>query len=93
MSSSRQIFGEPTNNDPGKSMVEPRRFESLGHQKSSLASLWRRGQDEEGGTMLPASELPAIPSALEPKSALYSTPLPIPSMVVLSIVRARYPFQ
>lgn len=61
---------------------------SPGRQKSSFASLWRRGQDEEDGTKLTVPEQPTIPSALETKSEFYGTPLPIPSMIVLSIVRA-----
>lgn len=47
--------------------------------------------DGEGGFDASAllAERPAIPSALQPAEA-YTTPLPLLSMVVLSIVRTTY---
>jgi hypothetical protein len=56
--------------------------------KPSFTSRWRSGQDEEGGIAAEVPGRPPIPSALEPKGESYSTPLPVLSMIVLSIVRA-----
>lgn len=61
---------------------------SQAHHRPSFISRWGRGQDEEVGVNPAVSDRPAIPSALEPKGETYSTPLPVLSMVVLSIVRA-----
>ncbi len=57
-----------------------------GNHKPSFTSRWRRSQDEEDGVRPAVPERPPIPSALEPKGELY-TPLPVLSMIVLSIVR------
>ncbi|KAF7795685.1 hypothetical protein EIP86_006850 [Pleurotus ostreatoroseus] len=50
-------------------------------------SRWRSNNalDEEGGVRSPKPERPAIPSALQPPPEVYSTPLPMVSMIVLSI--------
>lgn len=55
--------------------------------KPSFSSLSRSGQDEEDGTGLSGSARLGVPSVLETTGKLYSTPLPISSMIVLSIVR------
>lgn len=62
---------------------------SQGQHRPSFISRWRRTQDvEEGLGPAGTPERPAIPSALEPKGESYSTPLPVLSMIVLSIVRS-----
>ena len=62
-------------------------FSSLLHHRPSFASRWKRGVvDEEAGVSSPRPERPLIPSALQPPPEVYSTPLPILSMIVLSIV-------
>ena len=57
-------------------------------RKPSILSRWSRaGEDEESGLMQPP-ERPAIPSALQAPGEAYATPLPVLSMIVLSIVCA-----
>ena len=58
-------------------------------RKPSLLSRWSRagGGDEESG-ITPTPERPAIPSALQQPGEVYATPLPVLSMIVLSIVCA-----
>jgi hypothetical protein len=98
-STSRRSFGinesalDPNNNTPSSLPgSEQRRILgrisfNQGHHKPSFTSRWRRSQDEEDGVGPAAPGRPPIPSALEPKGDLYSTPLPVLSMIVLSIVR------
>jgi hypothetical protein len=55
--------------------------------RSSFAARWRGVADEEGRlTGMPTSERPPIPSALQPSGEPCTTPLPVLSMTVLSIV-------
>ena len=61
-------------------------FSRLVH-KPSILSRWSRTGDEESG-IAHAPDRPAIPSALQPPNEVYATPLPILSMIVLSIVCA-----
>ncbi|KAI0654384.1 major facilitator MFS-1 [Cubamyces menziesii] len=58
-------------------------FSRLVH-KPSILSRWSRTGDEESG-IAHAPDRPAIPSALQPPNEVYATPLPILSMIVLSI--------
>ncbi|KAI0760328.1 major facilitator superfamily MFS-1 [Fomes fomentarius] len=51
-------------------------------RKPSILSRWR-GDEESGTSQTP--ERPAIPSALQTSGEAYSTPLPVLSMIVLSI--------
>ncbi|KAI8976598.1 major facilitator MFS-1 [Trametes punicea] len=53
-------------------------------RKPSILSHWSRMSDEESG-MGQTPERPAIPSALQPAREVYATPLPVLSMIVLSI--------
>lgn len=53
-------------------------------RKPSIFSRWK-GDEESGTSQTP--ERPAIPSALQAPGEAYSTPLPVLSMIVLSIVR------
>ena len=60
----------------------PHRPSIVGRPKNMLI-------DEEAASISsPKPERPAIPSALQPPPEVYTTPLPILSMIVLSIVRA-----
>ena len=66
-------------------------FTGVLRHRPSFVERWRTaGGDEEaglGGEMpSPKVERPPIPSALQPTSEVYSTPLPMISMTVLSIV-------
>ena len=55
-------------------------------RKPSILNRWsRNGGDEESG-MTATPDRPAIPSAIQPPGEVYATPLPILSMIVLSIV-------
>lgn len=63
---------------------------SFGHNqhRPSFTARWMSNVDEEGGfSATPTSERPPIPSALQPSGEAYTTPLPVLSMIVLSIVR------
>ncbi|KAL6306396.1 hypothetical protein BKA93DRAFT_824233 [Sparassis latifolia] len=51
--------------------------------KPSFIGRWRGHPDEEVGALTP--ERPPIPSALQPPGEVYATPLPVLSMIVLSI--------
>ncbi|RPD75611.1 major facilitator superfamily MFS-1 [Lentinus tigrinus ALCF2SS1-7] len=54
-------------------------------RKPSILSRWsRHGGDEESG-ITATPDRPAIPSALQPPGEVYATPLPVLSMIVLSI--------
>ena len=71
-------------------------FSSVLKHRPSFVERWRAaGGDEEagvGGEMpSPKVERPPIPSALQPPPEVYSTPLPMISMTVLSIVCPRRP--
>lgn len=60
-------------------------FSSVLKHRPSFVDRWRNaGGDEESGQL--HSPKPPIPSALQPPTEVYSTPLPILSMIVLSIV-------
>ena len=60
---------------------------SFNQSQQSLFSRWRGAQDaEEGLRPVGVPDRPPIPSALEPKGESYRTPLPVLSMIVLSIV-------
>ncbi|KAH9855398.1 major facilitator superfamily MFS-1 [Lenzites betulinus] len=94
----RRVFGPGDSAlDVDEDVVEPQPSESQGARrpsgrvsfsrlvhKPSLLSRWSRNGDEESGTTQ-APERPAIPSALQPSGEVYATPLPILSMIVLSI--------
>ncbi|OBZ67513.1 Protein ZINC INDUCED FACILITATOR 1 [Grifola frondosa] len=54
-------------------------------RKPSFMGRWRGAVDEENGVMSSPSDRPAIPSALQPPGEVYATPLPVLSMIVLSI--------
>ena len=73
---------------PGGTDHHPRLLERVSYSqiqhRPSFISRWRRTQNAEEG--LGAPEMPPIPSALEPKGESYRTPLPVLSMIVLSIV-------
>lgn len=56
-------------------------FNKDGH---SLASRWKNLQNAEGST--PASERAPIPTMMQTQNEVYATPLPVLSMIVLSIV-------
>lgn len=60
-------------------------FSRLVHKPSILSRWSRTGDEESGATETP--ERPSIPSALQPPGEVYATPLPVLSMIVLSIVR------
>ncbi|KAJ7439351.1 hypothetical protein FB451DRAFT_1151677 [Mycena latifolia] len=55
--------------------------------RPSFASRWRNGSNEEGTTTpgTPTSERPPIPTMMQQSGETYATPLPILSMIVLSI--------
>jgi hypothetical protein len=57
--------------------------------RPSFAARWRGGaHDEEAAAdTTPNAERPPIPSALQTAGEAYTTPLPVLSMIVLSIVR------
>lgn len=57
--------------------------------RPSFAARWRNGAEEgaEGELLTPSSERPAIPTVVQPSGEAYTTPLPVLSMIVLSIVR------
>jgi len=61
-------------------------FGSSRHRPSFTAR-WRNNVDEEGGMVMPTSERPPIPTMMQPAGEAYTTPLPVLSMIVLSIVR------
>ena len=62
-------------------------FSNVLKHRPSFIDRWKsQAADEEAN--VPASPKPAIPSALQPPPEVYSTPLPLLSMVVLSIVSA-----
>lgn len=64
-------------------------FSSMLKHRPSFVDRWRNSEgagDEESGGAMPSPK-PAIPSALQPSPEVYSTPLPMLSMIVLSIVR------
>jgi hypothetical protein len=66
-------------------------FTSVLKHRPSFVERWRTaGGDEEAGPSgelpSPKVERPPIPSALQPSSEVYSAPLPMISMTVLSIV-------
>lgn len=64
---------------------------SIPYRSSILNKLKGTAGDEESGSIRsPRPERPAIPSALQQSPEVYSTPLPILSMIVLSIVRHTY---
>ncbi|KAJ7682964.1 major facilitator MFS-1 [Mycena rosella] len=52
--------------------------------RPSFASRWRNSSNEEGITT-PGTERPPIPSMMQSSAETYATPLPILSMIVLSI--------
>lgn len=56
----------------------------------SFISRWREptGLEETPGDLTGASERPPIPTMIQTPGEIYATPLPILSMIVLSIVRA-----
>ncbi|KAI0370487.1 major facilitator MFS-1 [Pilatotrama ljubarskyi] len=58
-------------------------FSRLMHKPSILSRWSRTGDEESGVTQTP--ERPAIPSALQTPGEVYATPLPVLSMIVLSI--------
>ncbi|OCH86843.1 major facilitator superfamily MFS-1 [Obba rivulosa] len=54
--------------------------------RPSFIRRWRGVTDEENGeAQFPIPDKPAIPSALQPAGEVYATPLPVLSMIVLSI--------
>jgi hypothetical protein len=61
-------------------------FGAGSHHRPSFAARWRDTTDEEGAVATPMSERPPIPSALQSAGEAYTTPLPVLSMIVLSIV-------
>lgn len=98
-STPRRVFGNNSAVDvnglipasPGGTDHHPRLPERVSYNqiqhRPSFISRWRRTQDaEEGLGPVGAPERPPIPSALEPKGESYRTPLPVLSMIVLSIV-------
>ena len=59
------------------------------HRPSFLTRWQNFRQDEENAIPhSPKPDRPPIPSALQPSPEVYATPLPILSMIVLSIVRS-----
>ncbi|KAJ7634915.1 hypothetical protein FB45DRAFT_910236 [Roridomyces roridus] len=61
------------------------RLQSFGSQRrSSFVSLWRRETNEEEGGA-PSTEPPPIPHMIQSSAETYATPLPVLSMIVLSI--------
>ena len=79
---------------PSSLLYQPPRRTSLASisrfsipRKPSFPTRWRTNQDEEIQTPLsPPPERPPIPSALVYPTEVYTTPLPVLSMIVLSIV-------
>jgi hypothetical protein len=81
-----QSLGERT---PTRRVLGPVSFGQNQH-RPSIVSRWRSTLDAESRrTLSPVGERPPIPSALQPSKEIYSTPLPMLSMIVLSIVRPR----
>ncbi|KAJ7740010.1 hypothetical protein DFH07DRAFT_751956 [Mycena maculata] len=74
---------------------EPSRFRKLvgrisfgnGQRRPSFASRWRNSGNEEDGNApsTPGTERPPIPTMMQSSGETYATPLPILSMIVLSI--------
>src|ERR1700728_4110279 len=61
-----------------------------GQHRPSFTARWRGNHDAESGRALSQTgERPPIPSALQPAGESYSTPVPLLSMIVLSIVSWR----
>lgn len=69
-------------------------FSTVLQHRPSFVSRWRNntGDEESGPLPSPKPERPPIPSALQPPPEMYSTPLPMLSIVVLSIVSLLSPF-
>lgn len=56
------------------------------HRRPSVIGRWRTSTDDEEAAAISPSPRPAIPSALQAPGEVYTTPLPVLSMIVLSIV-------
>ncbi|KAI0918614.1 hypothetical protein AcW1_009544 [Taiwanofungus camphoratus] len=55
------------------------------HRRPSVIGRWRTSTDDEEAAAISPSPRPAIPSALQAPGEVYTTPLPVLSMIVLSI--------
>lgn len=66
-----------------------RRVLSFGQQhRPSFTSRWRNSENLQGELPTPTTERPPIPTMMQPAGEIYTTPLPVLSMIVLSIVRS-----
>src|SRR5262245_13817228 len=61
-------------------------FGGASRHRPSFVARWRNSTEEEGAGLTPMSQRPPIPSALQSAGETYTTPLPVLSMSVLSIV-------
>lgn len=91
-SAPRRVFGteaadeQPPGGSPQRRRLSGRVSFSTIRPRTSIFGRRRSTIDEEnGGDPTQTSERPAIPSALQPGES-YATPLPVLSMIVLSIV-------